>query len=332
MRHLAGTAALFLLIAGCGSEEGNPPPAEPAESPAVATKPPGTVVRVGSEGEGIAVDPKTGIAAVSFRDPARIELFDVADGRVLKTVPTPDPARHLALAAPGGPLLVPVEYRDELLRIALPSGRTTGRVEVADFPHDAVGAGDGRVFVGDEGHDTVSVVAGDSVEATLPVPEQPGGVASSGSILGVVAVAARTIAFIDTDSLETIAELPAGAGPSHVVAGSDGRFYVVDTGGDALLVYGTRPEPELLDRTDLPGSPYAIAMDERRGRIFVTTTGDNRLVELEITDLAPKVVDSFPTVRQPNSVGVDDRTGTVVVVGRHDGDVQFLHPPRASAG
>ena len=55
-------------------------------------------------------------------------------------------------------------------------------------------------------------------------------------------------------------------------------------------------------------------------------TGRNRLLELEINDLAPKLVDGFPTVRQPNSVAVDERTGAVVVVGRDDGDVQIIDP------
>ena len=326
MRLLAAPAVLLLLVAGCGSDEANPPPAEPAASPAPADEPVGRVIEGDSESEGIAVDPVTGIAAISSREPDRITLLDISAGRVLKEIPTADPARHLSLARPGGPVLTPIEYRDDLLRIELPSGRTSSSVRVGDFPHDAAEVADGRVFVGDEGGDTVSVIAGDSVEAVLPAPEQPGGVAAGGDLVGVVAVAARVISFIDTASLETVAELPAGAGPSHVVAASDGRFYVVDTGGDALLVYGTDPEPALLDRTNLPGSPYGIAIDERRDRIWVTTTADNLLHELEITELAPKLLDSVPTVRQPNSVGVDERTGTVVVVGRGDGDVQLIDP------
>ena len=227
-------------------------------------------------------------------------------------------------------MLAPIEYTDQLLRIVLPSGRVTSEVMVGDFPHDAAQAANGRVFVGDEGGDTISVVDGDAVEVELPTAEQPGGVAVSGDVVGVVAVAARVISFYDADSLDRIAELPAGAGPSHVVAASDGRFYVTDTGGDALLVYETDGdgEPRLLDRTNLPGSPYGIALDEAHDRIWVTATGRNRLMELEITDLAPKVVDGFPTVRQPNSVGVDERTGAVIVVGRDDGDVQILNPTR----
>ncbi len=173
--------AALLLMAGCGSEETNPPPAEPATSPPPAEKPVGQVITRHSEAEGVIVDGETGLAAVSFRDPNRIELIDVATGRTVKDVRTPDPARHLSLAAPGGPILAPIEYSDELLRIELPSGKTSS-VEVGDFPHDAAQAGNGRVFVSDEGGDTISVVKGDAVEVELPSPEQPGGIAVVGRL------------------------------------------------------------------------------------------------------------------------------------------------------
>ena len=336
MRPAGAAVALIaaaLLAAGCGSAAENPPPAEPAVSPPLAERPAGQVRRVGSEAEGVVADPVTGLAAISFRDPNRIELIDVATGRTVKRVPTGDPARHLSLAGPGGPVLAPIEYRDELLRIELPSGRTSS-VAVGDFPHDAAEAADGRVFVSDEGGDTISVVDGDRVEIALPSPEQPGGVAAAGNTVAVVAVAAREIAFIDATTLERTATVEGGAGPSHVVAGPDDgtdRFYVADTGGDAILVYAGGTEPRLLDRTNVPDSPYGIAVDGRRGRLWVTQTGRNRVVEMEVTDLAPKIIASYPTVRQPNSVAVDERTGRVIVVGRDSGDVQIFDPDRASA-
>ena len=330
---MAAFALAALLLAACGSEEANPPPAEPATSPPTAEKPVGQVIVRNSEAEGVVVDGETGLAAVSFRDPNRIELIDVATGRTVKKVPTPDPARHLSLAAPGGPVLAPIEYSDELLRIDLPGGGSSS-VAVGDFPHDAAQAGNGRVFVSDEGGDTISVVKGDSVEVELPSPEQPGGIAVSGNSVAVVAVAAREIAFLDADTLKQVATVEGGAGPSHVVAGPDdgtNRFYVADTGGDAILVYGGGDDPRLLDRTNLPGSPYGIAVDGKKNRLWVTQTARNRVVELELTDLAPKIIASYPTVRQPNSVGVDERTGQVVVVGRDTGAVQIFDPATESA-
>ncbi len=327
-------AAVALLLAACGSEQTNPAPAEPATSPPIDVQPVGRVIAGGSEAEGVAVDGATGLAAVSFRDPNRIELIDVGSGRTVKRIPTPDPARHLALAGPGGPVLAPIEYVDELLRIQLPGGETS-RVAVGDFPHDAAEAANGRTFVSDEGGDTISVVRGNAVEVELPAPEQPGGIAASGDTVAVVAVAAREVAFLDTDTLNQVATVDGGAGPSHVVAGPDdgtNRFYVVDTGGDAILVYQGGSDPRLLDRTNLPGSPYGIAVDGKRDRLWVTQTARNRVVELELTDLAPKIIAGYPTVRQPNSVGVDERTGDVVVVGRDHGDVQIFNPGQVPAG
>ena len=326
----ASLAIGAIALTACGSEAGNPPPAEPDVSPPLTAKPAGDVVPGSSEAEGVAVDARTGLAAISFRDPNRIELVDVASGRVVRRVRVPDEARHLELAGPGGPLLVPVEYKDRLLRIVLPSGRVEGDVHVGDFPHDAAQADDGRIFVSDEGGDMISVVKGDSEETQLPVPEQPGGVAISGEVLAVVTAAAREIAFYDTGTLEQTAVLPGGAGPSHVVAGDDGRFYVADTGGDAVLVYEGGDDPRLLDRTNLSGSPYGLAIDDRRGRIWVTRPGLNEVAELEIGPLAPKLVANYPTVREPNSVGVDERTGRVVVASRKNGDVQIFDPATAA--
>jgi DNA-binding beta-propeller fold protein YncE len=317
--------ALAAVLGGCGSAEENPPPAEPAESPAVAGKPEGNVERLGREAEGVVVDGRTGLAVVASREPDRLDLIDVETGEVVREVGLPGPARHLTLARPGGPVLVPIEYEDLLLRVSLPRGRITS-VRTGDFPHDAVEAENGRTFVGDEGGDTITVFEGDGPVGTLDAPEQPGGLATTDGTLAVVAVAAREIAFYDTDTLEQLAVLPAGAGPSHVVAGDDGRFYVADTGGDAILVYEGGSEPRFVDRTNLPGSPYGIAIDDARGRIWVTQTARNRVAELEITELAPKLVADRSTVRQPNSVAVDPSSGTVVVVGRDEGEVQIFQP------
>lgn len=326
---LVAALAVALLVASCGDDPGsaetNPPPAEPTESPELSEKPAGRVVDIGNEPEGLAVDGETGIAAVALRDPNRIALVDVSSGSTLKEVKVPESSRHLEVAAPGGPVLAPVEYTDELVKIDLPSGETSS-VNTGDFPHDAVQVPGGRIFVGDEGGDKVTVIEGSDPEIQLPAPEQPGGIAYSDGVVAVVAVAAREIGFYDAETLEPLGELEAGAGPSHVVAGEDGRFYVTDTGGDAILVYEAKPEPRLLDRTNLPDSPYGIAIDNSRDRLWVTQTGRNRVGELELTDLAPKPVGDFPTVRQPNTVGVDERTGEVVVAGRADGKLQILDP------
>lgn len=333
-----------LIAAGCGggSEESNPPPVEPTDSPVPAVEPAGKVLEIGSQAEGIAVDSKDGIAAVSFRDPDRLELIDVDRERVIGSVAVPESSRHLEIAQDGTTVLVPVEYTDQLLQFDLSEvskkpnqGKldlepSAPSIATADFPHDAVQAANGTIFVGDEGGDSVTVIRDGSVTATLDLPEQPGGVATSGNLLAAGSVAAREVSFYDTDTLANLGVLDAGAGPSHVVAGPDSRFYVADTGGDAILVYEGAPEdggePRLVDRANIADSPYAMRVDLTRDMLWVTRTGANRVVGLDVSDVSPSIINSFPTVRQPNSVAVDESSGKVIVVGRVNGEVQIFDP------
>jgi DNA-binding beta-propeller fold protein YncE len=283
-------------------------------------------VPVGRAPEGIAADPVTGLVAVALREPDEVALVDGADGRVARRVGVPGAARHLSLAAPGGPVLAPAERADELVRIALPGGAADA-VAVGVFPHDAAAAGS-RVFAGDERGNTLSVVDGLDVRR-IRVATQPGGVAASdnGRTVAVVSVRERVLEVFDSGTLERLGRVPAGAGPTHVVSGSQGRFYVVDTTGDALLVFEARPELRLSRRVALLGSPYGLAVDRERGRLWTTLTATNELVELS-GGARPRPLRSFPAVRQPNTVAVDARTGRVYVTGRADGVLQLLDPRR----
>lgn len=335
LRSLALAPAVIAAVAvgGCGSSDQNPPPAEPGVAPERSGEVAGRVIDLGrGEAEGVAVDPETGVAAVATRDPDRLLLVSDAlragEPRV-RDLEIPESPRHMQLAADGGPIIFTAERSDDLVEVALPNGRIE-TTRVGDFPHDATAAG-GRIFVANEGADTISVVADGVVETTLPASEQPGGIAAAGGTIGVITVAERTLSTYDADTLEKRGEIDAGVGPTHLVAGDDGRFYVADTQGDAILVFESTPEPALLDRANLPGKPYGIAIDNERERLWVTQTARNRVVEYELTDLAPKRLRSFATVQQPNTVAVDPGTGYVYVAGRADGELQVFDPERAEA-
>lgn len=327
---VAVTLAVGCAAAGCGSDEGFPPPAEPGVAPEPSADPAGVVIDLGrGEAEGVVADPVTGIAAVATRDPDRLFLVsDPLGAAKLKRVQIPESPRHMQLAAPGGPILTTAERSDDLVEVSLPEGEVT-TTRVGDFPHDATRAGE-RVFVADEGGDTISVVSGEAVEATLPAPEQPGGIASSerDGIVGVIAVAERVLTAYDSETLERVGEVEAGVGPTHIVAADDGRFYVADTQGDAILVFEAAPELRLVDRANVPGKPYGLAIDERNERLWVTRTDRNRVVEMELTSRAPRRLRSFPTVQQPNTVAVDPATGYVYVAGRAEGQLQVFNPDR----
>src|SRR3712207_3649301 len=166
-------------VSGCGSDDDPrsfPPAAEPARSPVPDERPAGRVVRIGNKPEGIAIDARTGLAAVALTDPDELALVDVDTLEVKRRIRLPGAPRHLRLARPGGPVLVPAESGDRLVEVFLPSGRTR-ITRVGDGPHDADAAG-GRVFVGDEFGSTMSVVEDGRTIRRVPTPLQPGGVAA----------------------------------------------------------------------------------------------------------------------------------------------------------
>jgi hypothetical protein len=314
---LAGAA-----LAACGgSSDSLPPAAEPARSPPPEREPAGTVVPLGHKPEGLAFDPLTGLLAAGLTNPDRLALVDGETGRTVRRIPLPESPRHLRLGAPGGPVLVPAERADAIVEVSLPRGRLRS-TEVGRFPHDAARAR-GRLFVGDELGHTVSVVEDGRRIETLPVPRQPGGVAATAdrARVGVVGVRERALEVFDTRSLESGGKVSVGIGPTHVVGGG-ARFFVVDTRGDALLEVRLDPL-RVHRRTHLAGTPYGIAFDAERRRYWVTLTARNEVAEL--TDR--RLLRSFPTVRQPNSVAVDPRSGRVFVAGRTDGTLQFFDPP-----
>lgn len=319
--------------AGCGSLSVHdlPPAAEPARSPPLTRMPAGRLIPVGPGPEGVAADPETGRLLVALREPAGLALVDGRAGRAVKRIAIAGAARHLAFDRRGCAFLVPAERADRLLRVRPRDGRITGDVRVGSFPHDVTAAAGGRVFVGDERGDSVSVVQGGRVAATLRVASQPGGLATlaGGRLVAVVSVRERVVELFDARTLRRVARAPAGVGPTHVVTDAPGRLlYVTDTQGGALLVFRTAPELELVRRVALPGSPYGIALDERRGRLYVSLTQRNELVELPAHG-RPHPLRTFATARQPDTVAVDAPTGRVFVTGRSAGVLQALDPRTA---
>lgn len=333
-RRLAPTiVVVFALSAGCGgggragARRSDVP--EPAAAPAATGDLPGTVVSLPGQPEGLVWDSRTATIVAAVRAPDGVVLIDAATGRERARVPLAGAARHLQLAGPGGPVLVPSEGNDRLYRLVLPTGAVTDETPVGRQPHDAAPAAGGRVFVGDELADTVHVVGQDGAPQVVPAPVQPGGVAASpdGSVVVVVGVRGRRIAAYAPDG-RMLGETGAGVGPTHVRAGARGLFYVADTQGGAVLVYRTRPDGiRLVGRVSTGGgAPYGLAVDAARSRLYVTLTAANQLRSYRIDGEKLTADRAWATARQPNDVAVDDVTGRLVVAGTGDGQLQFVDP------
>ena len=306
-----------------------PTAAEPAASPAATTRPAGRTLAIGTAPEGVVVDARTRRVVVAVRQPDALVLLDADDLDVVGRTPLPGSLRHLQLAAPGGPVLVPDESANSLVRVALPSGRVLSRTPTGAMPHDADAAPDGTVLVADEAGASLTAVRDARVVATFDDVTQPGGIAHVGGTFGVVDVGENTLTFYDAGALRPLTELAAGDGPTHVVADTHGRLAVVDTRGGAVLLFSPPPRAALVASVALPGQPYGIAYDARRDQLWVTVTATNELVRLDLAGAGPRVVDRFPTVQQPNTVAVDDATGRVFVTGTTPGLLQVVDPPRA---
>lgn len=334
---LVSLAAILLACVGCGSGEESsarggdperPPPApEPAEAPPLDKEPAGRVVEVGNSPEGLAADEETGLVAVGLRNPDELALVDGESGEVVQRTELPESPRHVALAGAGGPVLVPAEGSDSLVQVGLPGGEIASETPVGDFPHSAASAPHGRIFVVNEKGSTASVIEDGRELEKIETPLQPGGVAvTDGGQVGIVGVRGLVMEVFEVDTLKSLGRVDAGEGPTHVRAGPENRFYVTDTRGDALLVYAARPEPELLDRISLPGSPYGIAIDPERGHLWVTLTAEQRVVQFALEGRTIREIARYPTVRQPNTVAVDTASGRVFVTGKTNGELQILDP------
>jgi DNA-binding beta-propeller fold protein YncE len=306
LRRRPLVACLLVLAAlpmatGCASVDDLadvPPAAGAAPSPPPGERPEGRVVPVGRGAEGVAVDALSGLVAVAVREPAQLGLLDLTTLRVVRRVALPGPARHVALAQAGGPFLVPVDGRAAVVEV--PSARRGAPAQVpVDRPaHDAVAAS-GRTVVGDG----VALVPGGPVARVLGRE--------------------RRLELVDPRTGSVLDDVAAGVGPTHVTAGDDGRTYVADTDGGSVLLIRTRPELVLARRVALPGAPYGVTVDREKGKLWVTLTAANEVVQLT-AEGQPREQRRYPTVRQPNSVAIHEPTGRVFVTGTADGVLQVL--------
>ncbi len=301
-----------------------PPPAEPQQAPPQNGQVPGRIVPVGASPEGIVVDPVTRTVAVAKRDPDELVLINADTGEITGRTALPGFVRHLQLAAPGGPVLVPVESADALVRVELPGGRSESQILTGTFPHDASQAPNGTVFVANELGGTVSAVRGEEIVKVFTDSVQPAGLAPVGSAMGLIDVRKNNLTIYDSDDLTIVGSTPAGEGPTHLVADRHGRMIATDTRGDAIRVFDTQPRQ--IAEIAQAGGPYGITYDPTRDLLWVASSGINEVIGYDMTDPMPREVQRIPTVQNPYTVGVDATTGRLFIAGVTGGVVQIVDP------
>jgi DNA-binding beta-propeller fold protein YncE len=333
--NLRGAAAVLAaaVAVACGHQGGQsvtttvlPSAAEPRNAPAPNGTPPGEIVSVAAHLEGVAVDAATRTVAVATSDPNQLVLLGADSLTVTRRIDLPGSVRHLELAGPGGPVLVPVETANALVQVQLPGGAASPPIATGTFPHDAAAASNGTVFVGNEHGGTVSALRDGKVAKVFTGNVQPAGLAAFGTTVGMLDARRNTLTVYDAEKLSVVGSTQAGAGPTHLVADRHGRMIATDTRGDAIRVFEPLPAPREVASVAQPGGPYGIAYDAVRDQLWVASSGTNEVVGYDMSGPAPREIRRFATVQDPYTVGVDSQTGRLFVGGFTAGVIQVVGP------
>ncbi|MEV0432435.1 hypothetical protein [Nocardia sp. NPDC050413] len=310
--RLRGSVASTLLAAlvvatGCAGEDSGPSvptrePATAAVSPVVAGVPAGSVTPLPAT-KALLAERATGRLAALDTAGTTLALIDSA-GTQRVTLPVAGTALAQGTA---GEVLVAADRR--VLRVRADSGAVTelpveGDVRSVQIRPDAslvVGTADGTVRVLDPTGAVTRTVTGLVSADALAV---------TGDDITVLDRSQTAVVGVGTDALGLM--LRAGDGATNAMADPHGRIVVADTDGGELLVYSAGPLV-LRQRFPVASAPYALAYDPRSDTVWVSCTESNEVVGYDLSTGIGIEVDRLTTVRQPDAIAVDERTGDLFV-------------------
>ncbi|WP_280263127.1 YncE family protein [Nocardia wallacei] len=312
-------AATVALGTGCSSSDGDKDPApaaapaHAAAAPVPAAAPAGSVTAAGPVAA-LLSEPSGGRLVLLDPDGVTVRITDPGGTEPARTLTLPAPAAALAPGAPGQVLaaagrgLVHIDTLTGATRDTPLDGEARAVARRGDGSL-AVGLADGRAqILAADGHvlQTISDLSGADA------------VAAAGDAVAVLDRAQTSLTQLDLGRGKPGLALRAGTGATTLISDHFGRLLVTDTAGGALLVYTADPLV-LRQRFPVGSSPYALAYDQRSETVWVTLTASNEVAGFDLSTGIPEEVGRFATVRQPNSVTIDERTGDLFV-GSATGD------------
>ncbi|MFC4128354.1 YncE family protein [Nocardia rhizosphaerae] len=316
---LFGVAALVVLT-GCGDEAGpDVPTREPATaavSPAGSATPAGQVVALPATGLLLA-ERESGLIAALDTAGTTLTLVDPATPGATRTVSLPGTGAALAQGAPGEVL---VAAPQRVLRVDVAAG-TVAEVAVEGEVRTVQFRTDGNLLVGTADGAVRELRADGSVVRTVTGLVSADALAVTGDQVTVLDRKQTAVVTVGADALGLM--LRAGDGATNAIADPRGRILVTDTAGDELLVYTAGPLV-LRQRFPVSSSPYALAYDSRSDTVWVTCTESNEVVGYDLSTGIGVEVGRFPTVRQPDAVTVDERTGDLFVASAAGAGLQRI--------
>ncbi|WP_328455552.1 MULTISPECIES: YncE family protein [unclassified Amycolatopsis] len=327
--RIAIPLAGVLVLSGCSSAKSdsddlqivaNPVAATAAVSPAVTVKPAGQVLP-GAAVSAVAVSGSTLVVALA-QQPS-LQLYDL---NALASPPV-----NMALYGTASRLTVApgrVEIAEPaqgvVQQLSLPD-RKLSETKTGGQPTSSIAYGADRL---------VSMGAAKDIQvlpASGPARTIGGQLYSADDVLaagdGVVVLdRLRTAVFsVDVAGGKINEGLRAGDGAANAVADSYGRILVTDARAGALIAFSASPLI-MRQRYPVPGGAYGIAYDAKRSLAWVTLTERNEVVGFDVRGGEPVEKFRFPTIRQPDSVGVDDQSGRVIIGSAAGEGTQVIQP------
>ncbi|UOZ04293.1 hypothetical protein [Amycolatopsis sp. WQ 127309] len=327
--RIAIPLAGVLVLAGCSSAKSdsddlqivaNPVAAQPAVSPAVTVKPAGQVLP-GAAVSAVAVSGSTLVVALA-QQPS-LQLYDL---NALESPPVNMPLYGTAsrLTVAPGRVEIAEPGQGVVQQLTLPDRKLT-ETKTGGQPASSIAYGADRLVAMGAAKD-IQVLP-----ASGPARTIGGQIYSADDVLaagdGVVVLdRLRTAVFsVDVAGGKINEGLRAGDGAANAVADSYGRILVTDARAGALIAFSASPLI-MRQRYPVPGGAYGIAYDAKRSLAWVTLTARNEVVGFDVRGGEPVEKYRFPTVRQPDSVGVEDQSGRVIIGSAAGEGTQVIQP------
>lgn len=330
-RLVTGSAAALaacLVLCGCSAGQGpadelqvsaNLSAAQPAKSPEQTRTPAGRVLPSADPASASVVAGRS--LALALRGEPRVAVHDLDALRARPwTVPLPGAPGELT-GTPDGRVLVPVPSADAVL-IADPATRRIERVAVSGGPSSAALFGD-RLLVGLPERNTLVVLRDGKRVAEITGDVRPDQVLVADGRVVVLDRLRSAVFDVRLDEQSFGAGLRADQGAVNAVPDGFGRVLVSEARVGQFFAFGT--DPVLMrQRYPVSGVPYGIAFDGRQNLVWMTLTERNEVVGFDVTGGEPVERARFATVRQPDSVSVDQRNGRVLIASATQNELQVI--------
>lgn len=306
-------------------------------SPAAAQPNPNTMITVGGDPQGVAVDPDGKHAYVASYSDNVVRVIDTATEKVVGSIGVGAGPRGVAVDPDSRHAFVTNHAENSVSVIDTANGKLIRNVPVGRNPASvAVFPRDHYALVTNFYGNSVSVINSKTLEliGEVPVGAAPDGIAIDprGEFAYVVNSGSNNVTVIDIKAQQVVRTVLVGRAPQKVAIDHDGRHAYVTNFGDHTVSVIDLPSQvgvdlynALLRVNTIPVgiNPRGLAVDRASRHAFVVNVADETMNVIDTE--GGRVIDTKFVGFSPDEVAVAP-DGTAYVTARGDGTVTVIHP------